>query len=56
MMPFVVSCELVEQSNHIYIIITLLPLEIRELADKNLQLLKANHAHPSLQLKKVGKI
>jgi hypothetical protein len=33
-----------------------LPLEIRELADKNFQILKANPAHPSLQFKKVGKV
>jgi hypothetical protein len=31
-------------------------LEIRELADKNFQLLKTNPAHPSLQFKKVGKV
>ena len=32
-----------------------LPIEIRELADKNFNLLKSDHAHPSLQFKKVGK-
>ena len=29
---------------------------IRNLADKNFQLLKDNPAHPSLQFKKVGKV
>jgi hypothetical protein len=33
-----------------------LPTEIRELADKNFQLLKVDASHPSLQFKKVGKI
>ncbi|NOS87541.1 MAG: hypothetical protein HOP34_03195 [Methylococcaceae bacterium] len=33
-----------------------LPLEIRSLAKKNFQLLKADHSHPSLQFKKVGKV
>ena len=32
-----------------------LPAEVRELADKNYQLLKTNPRHPSLQLKKVGR-
>lgn len=32
-----------------------LPPEIRDLADKNYQLLKADPHHPSLRLKKVGK-
>lgn len=31
-----------------------LPPEIRELADKNFELLKQNLRHPSLRLKKVG--
>jgi hypothetical protein len=31
-----------------------LPLEIRELADKNFELLKADPRHPSLRLKKIG--
>lgn len=31
-------------------------MEIRELADKNFQLLKADSSHPSLQFKKVGKV
>ena len=31
-----------------------LPIEVRELADKNYQLLRANPRHPSLRLKKVG--
>ena len=29
---------------------------IRSLAKKNFQLLKADHSHPSLQFKKVGKV
>ena len=33
-----------------------LPLEIRRLAKKNFQLLKADLSHPSLQFKKVGKV
>ena len=32
-----------------------LPQEIRDLADKNFALLKANAQHPSLQLKRVGR-
>jgi hypothetical protein len=31
-----------------------LPKVVRELADKNFELLKENSAHPSLQFKKVG--
>ncbi len=33
-----------------------IPMGIRNLADKNFQLLKDNPAHPSLQFKKVGKV
>jgi len=33
-----------------------LPVEIRSLAKKNFQLLKADISHPSLQFKKVGKV
>ena len=33
-----------------------LPLDTRNLADKNFQLLKDDHSHPSLQFKKVGKV
>jgi hypothetical protein len=33
-----------------------LPEEIRNLAKKNFQLLKADLSHPSLQFKKVGKV
>ena len=33
-----------------------LPEAIRDLADKNFQLLKTNPRHPSLRLKKVGSI
>lgn len=33
-----------------------LPVNIRDLADKNFQLLKDNSSHPSLQFKKVGKV
>ncbi len=32
-----------------------LPKAVRELADKNFELLKLNQNHPSLQFKKVGK-
>lgn len=32
-----------------------LPREVRQLADKNFALLKADPSHPSLRLKKVGK-
>lgn len=33
-----------------------LPMEIRNLADKNFQLLQADISHPSLQFKKCGKV
>jgi hypothetical protein len=33
-----------------------LPREVRDLADKNFQLLKADHSHPSLHFKKLGKV
>lgn len=33
-----------------------LPLEVRELADKNFALLKANPQHPSLHFKKIGRL
>jgi hypothetical protein len=33
-----------------------LPVEIRSLAKKNFQLLKADISHPSLQFKKIGKV
>jgi hypothetical protein len=33
-----------------------LPIEIRNIADKNFRLLQANTSHPSLQFKKVGKV
>jgi hypothetical protein len=33
-----------------------LPLNTRNLADKNFQILRDNHTHPSLQFKKVGKL
>ena len=33
-----------------------LPLEVRELADKNYQLLKENPRHPSLQLKRIEEL
>jgi len=33
-----------------------LPKDIRNLADKNFQLLKTDSTHPSLQFKKVGKV
>lgn len=33
-----------------------LPAEIRELADKNYELLKANPRHPSLQLKRIEEL
>ena len=33
-----------------------LPIDIRNLADKNFQLLKADSSHPSLHFKKVGKV
>jgi hypothetical protein len=32
-----------------------LPEDVRKLADKNFELLKADPSHPSLRLKKVGK-
>jgi hypothetical protein len=32
-----------------------LPKTVRELADKNFELLKSNPSHPSLHFKKVGK-
>jgi hypothetical protein len=31
-------------------------MDIRNLADKNFQLLKADSSHPSLHFKKVGKV
>ena len=33
-----------------------LPVEIRDLADKNYELLKANPRHPSLQLKRIEEL
>ncbi len=33
-----------------------MPEDIRELADKSFKLLKANPGHPSLRLKKIGKL
>lgn len=33
-----------------------LPEDIREIADKNYELLKANPRHPSLQFKKIGRL
>jgi hypothetical protein len=33
-----------------------LPTDVRELADKNYQLLKSDPRHPSLHFKKVGKL
>jgi hypothetical protein len=33
-----------------------LPAEIRELADKNYQLLKSNPRHPSLHFKRIGEL
>ena len=33
-----------------------LPTDVRDLADKNLQLLQSNPRHPSLQFKKVGNV
>ena len=33
-----------------------LPKNVRDLADKSFQLLKANPAHPSLHFKKLGKV
>lgn len=33
-----------------------LPAEVRDLADKNFQLLKANPRHPSLHFKRIGKL
>ncbi len=33
-----------------------LSLEVRDLADKNFQILKANPKHPSLHFKKIGKL
>lgn len=33
-----------------------LPMEIRDLADKNFELLQADMSHPSLQFKKCGKV
>ena len=33
-----------------------LPPEVRDLADKNYQLLKSNQKHPSLHFKQIGKL
>jgi hypothetical protein len=33
-----------------------LPVEVRELADKNYELLKADPYHPSLHFKKIGRL
>ncbi len=33
-----------------------LPAEVRELADKNFELLKENPRHPSLQLKRIEEL
>ena len=32
-----------------------LPARVRDLADKNFEILKTDHTHPSLHVKKVGK-
>jgi len=32
-----------------------LPADVRDLADKNYELLKQNHQHPSLHFKKIGR-
>jgi hypothetical protein len=43
-------------SSHFWSLYEKLPAEIRELADKNYELLKANSRHPSLQLKRIEEL
>ena len=43
-------------SSHFWAEYGALPREIRELADKSYELLKANPRHPSLQLKKIDEL
>ena len=49
-------CEASDPTTFLAILRTIkLPQEIRELADKNYRLLKANPQHPSLHFKRVGR-
>ena len=43
-------------SSEFWVLYGKLPAEIRELADKNFELLKENHRHPSLQLKRIEEL
>ncbi|MGR8979212.1 MAG: ParE family toxin-like protein [Gammaproteobacteria bacterium] len=43
-------------SSHFWELYRKLPSEIRELADKNYELLKENPRHPSLQLKRIEEL
>lgn len=43
-------------SSSFWLLYQKLPAEIRELADKNFQILKANPRHPSLHLKRIEEL
>lgn len=43
-------------SSDFWLLYSKLPIEIRELADKNYELLKVNPRHPSLQLKRIEEL
>lgn len=43
-------------SSDFWVLYGMLPREVRELADKNYALLKANPRHPSLQLKRIEEL
>jgi len=43
-------------SSEFWVLYGKLSAEIRELADKNFELLKENHRHPSLQLKRIEEL
>jgi len=43
-------------SSDFWLLYAKLPIEIRELANKNFEPLKGNHRHPSLQLKRIEEL
>ncbi len=43
-------------SSDFWLLYAKLPIEIRELANKNFERLKENHRHPSLQLKRIEEL
>ena len=57
LLPNIKKGSKVDSASELYdIIVRQLPNEIRELADKNYQLLKTNPRHPSLQLKRIDEL